>query len=124
LHSATPDLLSEIKSHQVQLSIDDFGTGYSSLSYLHHFPIDALKIDRSFTNLIDAENKNCEIVKTIITLAHSLGIKAIAEGVETSEQLTQLRNLGCDAAQGYFFSHPINSQLAEALLLQFDPAPQ
>jgi EAL domain-containing protein (putative c-di-GMP-specific phosphodiesterase class I) len=83
-----------------------------------------LKIDRSFTNLIDAENKNCEIVKTIITLAHSLGIKAIAEGVETSEQLTQLRNLGCDAAQGYFFSHPINSQLAEALLLQFDPAPQ
>ncbi len=112
----TIELLSEIKAQKIQLSIDDFGTGYSSLSYLHRFPIDALKIDHSFVSPIDAEGNNCEIVNTIITLAHSLGIKAIAEGVETSHQLTQLRNLGCDEAQGYFFSKPVNCQLAEALL--------
>ncbi len=112
----TIELLGWIKAQQVQLSIDDFGTGYSSLSYLHRFPIDALKIDRSFVSLIDAEGKNGEIVKTIITLAHSLGIKAIAEGVETPYQLTHLRNLGCQAAQGYFFSKPANVDLAESII--------
>ncbi|MCU0533326.1 MAG: EAL domain-containing protein [Hydrococcus sp. Prado102] len=112
----TIELLGEIKAQKIQLSIDDFGTGYSSLSYLHRFPIDALKIDRSFVSPIDADGNNCEIVNTIITLAHSLGITAIAEGVETSHQLTHLRNLGCDEAQGYFFSKPVNSHLAEALL--------
>jgi diguanylate cyclase (GGDEF)-like protein len=114
----TIELLYGIKAQKVQLSIDDFGTGYSSLSYLHRFPIDALKIDRSFVSPIDADGNNCEIVNTIITLAHSLGIKAIAEGVETSHQLTQLRKLGCDEAQGYFFSKPVNSQLAEAFLFK------
>lgn len=112
----TIELLCGIKAQNVQLSIDDFGTGYSSLSYLHRFPIDALKIDRSFVSLIDAEGKNGEIVKTIITLAHSLGIKAIAEGVETPHQLTHLRNLGCQAAQGYFFAKPVNLQLAESII--------
>jgi diguanylate cyclase (GGDEF)-like protein len=112
----TIELLFGIKAQKVQLSIDDFGTGYSSLSYLHRFPIDALKIDRSFVSPIDANGKNCEIVKTIITLAHSLGIKAIAEGVETTHQLTHLRKLGCDEAQGYFFSKPLNSQSAETWL--------
>ena len=112
----TIELLSQIKEQNVQLSIDDFGTGYSSLSYLHRFPIDALKIDRSFVIPIDAEGKNCEIVKIIITLAHALGIKAIAEGVETSHQLTVLKKLGCDEAQGYFFGKPVNSELAEAIL--------
>lgn len=112
----TIELLCGIKAQQVQLSIDDFGTGYSSLSYLHRFPVDALKIDRSFVNLIDAEGKNGEIVKTIITLAHSLGIKAIAEGVETLHQLTHLRNLGCEAAQGYWFSKPVNWQSAESII--------
>lgn len=114
----TIELLGEIKAQKVQLSIDDFGTGYSSLSYLHRFPIDALKIDRSFVSPIDADGNNCEIVNTIITLAHSLGIKAIAEGVETAHQLAQLRKLGCDEAQGYFFSKPVNSQLAEAFLVK------
>nr|WP_245817487.1 GGDEF domain-containing phosphodiesterase [Hydrococcus rivularis] len=112
----TIELLGGIKAQKIQLIIDDFGTGYSCLSYLHRFPIDALKIDRSFVSSIDAQGNNCEIVKTIITLAHSLGIKAIAEGVETSYQLAQLRNLGCDEAQGYFFSQPVNCHLAEALL--------
>jgi diguanylate cyclase (GGDEF)-like protein len=113
----TVNLLSEIKALDAQLSIDDFGTGYSSLSYLHSLPIDALKIDRSFVDSIDTDRKDYEIVKTIITLAHSLDIKAIAEGVETPEQLTQLENLGCDEAQGYFFSEPINCQLVESLLI-------
>jgi diguanylate cyclase (GGDEF)-like protein len=113
----TIELLHQIKQQQVQLSIDDFGTGYSSLSYLHRFPVDTLKIDRSFVNLINAEGHNCEIVKTIITLAHSLKMKAIAEGVETPSQVTHLKNLGCDAAQGYFFSKPLNLQLAESIIV-------
>ncbi|AFZ34712.1 response regulator receiver modulated diguanylate cyclase/phosphodiesterase [Stanieria cyanosphaera PCC 7437] len=112
----TIELLTQIKEQKIQLSIDDFGTGYSSLSYLHRFPIDTLKIDRSFVSLINAEGENCEIVKTIITLAHSLGMKAIAEGVETPHQVTHLSKLGCEAAQGYFFSKPLNLQLAESII--------
>ncbi|MGL4882794.1 MAG: EAL domain-containing protein [Waterburya sp.] len=112
----TIELLHQIKQQQVQLSIDDFGTGYSSLSYLHRFPVDTLKIDRSFVSLINAEGSNCEIVKTIITLAHSLGMQAIAEGVETPHQITHLSNLGCEAAQGYFFAKPLNRPLAESLI--------
>ncbi|BAU64596.1 response regulator receiver modulated diguanylate cyclase/phosphodiesterase [Stanieria sp. NIES-3757] len=112
----TIELLTQIKQQNIQLSIDDFGTGYSSLSYLHRFPIDTLKIDRSFVSLINAEGENCEIVKTIITLAHSLGMKAIAEGVEMPHQVTHLSRLGCEAAQGYFFSKPLNLQLAESII--------
>lgn len=109
----TIQILSQIQEQDVQLSIDDFGTGYSSLSYLNHFPVNTLKVDRSFVNLIDSQAENCEIVKTIIMLAHSLGMKAIAEGVETASQSTYLRNLGCEAAQGYFFSKPLPVKLAE-----------
>jgi diguanylate cyclase (GGDEF)-like protein len=112
----TIELLTQIKQLQVQLSIDDFGTGYSSLSYLHRFPVDTLKIDRSFVSQITAEGNNCEIVKTIVTLAHSLGMKAIAEGVETSHQATHLTNLGCEAAQGYFFAKPLNQVDAELII--------
>lgn len=112
----TIKLLSEIKAQNIQLSIDDFGTGYSSLSYLHRFPIDGLKIDRSFVSPIVADDANHEIVRTIILLAHSLGIKAIAEGVETREQLTQLKTFGCDEAQGYFFAKPVDSQVAESII--------
>jgi diguanylate cyclase (GGDEF)-like protein len=112
----TIELLAQLKQQKIQLSIDDFGTGYSSLSYLHSFPIDALKIDRSFVSGIDTESKNSQIVQTIITLAHSLGIKAIAEGVETPAQLARLKNLGCDEAQGYLFSKPVSAQQAEAMV--------
>jgi diguanylate cyclase (GGDEF)-like protein len=112
----TIELLDAIKAQQVQLSIDDFGTGYSSLSYLHRFPIDALKIDRSFVSPMDTEGNNREIVNTIITLAHSLGMKAIAEGVETQTQLEQLQHLGCDEAQGYFIAEPLWDQQVEAIL--------
>lgn len=113
----TLELLSQIKEKKVQLSLDDFGTGYSCLSYLHRFPIDTLKIDRSFVNMINSEGENSAITKTIITLAYSLGMKSIAEGVETASQFTHLRDLGCEAAQGYFFDKPLNSQLAESVIL-------
>jgi diguanylate cyclase (GGDEF)-like protein len=113
----TIELLHQIKRQKVQLSIDDFGTGYSSLSYLHRFPIDTLKIDRSFVSSINMKGKNCEIVRTIITLAHSLGMKAIAEGVETPHQVTYLRNFGCEAAQGYLFAKPLDLKLAEAAIV-------
>jgi EAL domain-containing protein (putative c-di-GMP-specific phosphodiesterase class I) len=112
----TLNLLSQIKGYDVQISIDDFGTGYSSLSYLHRFPIDTLKIDRSFVDQMDANRENSEIVKTIITLAHVLEMEAIAEGVETPEQVDRLKALGCEAVQGYFFSKPISAQAATDLL--------
>jgi EAL domain-containing protein (putative c-di-GMP-specific phosphodiesterase class I) len=109
-------MLEKLRARNIQVCIDDFGTGYSSLSYLHRLPIDALKIDRSFVSCINSEDKNGEIVNTILTLAHALAIKAIAEGVETPYQLSQLRNLGCDEAQGYFFSPPVNCERAETFL--------
>jgi diguanylate cyclase (GGDEF)-like protein/PAS domain S-box-containing protein len=109
----TLDTLSQIKNRKIQLSIDDFGTGYSSLSYLHRFPIDSLKIDRSFVHRMSCDRENFEIVQTIITLAHALEIDVIAEGVETTEQFDRLKNLGCEFAQGYFFSKPMDSKSAE-----------
>jgi diguanylate cyclase (GGDEF)-like protein len=103
-------LLGQLKSRQIQLSIDDFGTGYSSLAYLQSFPIDTLKIDRSFINGIEQQEKNLDITRTIITLAHSLELDVIAEGVETTEQLEILRSLGCEYGQGYLFSRPLDQQ--------------
>jgi EAL domain-containing protein (putative c-di-GMP-specific phosphodiesterase class I) len=91
----------------VQLHVDDFGTGYSSLSHLHRFPIDALKVDRSFVISMGESDENMEIVRTIIALAHNLKLKTVAEGVETRGALEQLKKLGCDFAQGYFFSRPM-----------------
>jgi diguanylate cyclase (GGDEF)-like protein len=102
----TTKVLNDLRGLGVQLSIDDFGTGYSSLSYLHRFPIDTLKIDRSFVMRMTATGENSEIVRTIITLAKNLEMEVIAEGVETVEQLEQLRELGCRYAQGYLFSKP------------------
>lgn len=109
--------LSQIKALGVQLSIDDFGTGYSSLSRLHRFPIDELKIDRSFVSKIGAGKGNLEITETILTLANKLGMNAIAEGIETAEQLEHLRGLNCAYGQGYFFSQPLPSQAAEELII-------
>jgi len=109
-------ILSQLRQMGIQLYMDDFGTGYSSLSYLHHFPIDTLKIDRSFVSRKSVDDDNSEIVKTIITLAHNLRIKVSAEGVETTEQLDLLRALKCEYAQGYFFSKPLDGKAAEALI--------
>jgi len=94
----------------IQLSIDDFGTGYSSLSYLKRFPVDYLKIDRSFVDGIPHDNDDVSIVESIIALSRKLGIKTIAEGVENQEQLSFLRNEGCDGVQGYLLSHPQGEQ--------------
>lgn len=113
---AATALLKELKTLGVQLLIDDFGTGYSSLSYLHRFPIDTMKIDQSFVNRIGVDHESEEIVRAIVMLAHNLGMNVIAEGVETLEQVTQLKTLGAEYGQGYFFSKPLNSQASEALL--------
>ncbi|MEG4516793.1 EAL domain-containing protein [Microcoleus sp. AT9b-C5] len=116
-------VLAELKGRNIRLSIDDFGTGYSSLSYLHRFPLDTLKIDRSFVSRLGAvENGDdggqpLQIVRAIVTLAHNLGLNAIAEGVETGEQLAQLRELDCELAQGYWFSKPLDSSAVTEMLI-------
>jgi len=113
-------MLSELRALGVELSIDDFGTGYSSLSYLHRFPINTLKIDRSFVMRMTDNAENGEIVRTIITLARSLDMNVVAEGVETQVQLEQLRMLDCDFGQGYLFSRPANIEAASQLLADVD----
>jgi PAS domain S-box-containing protein len=110
-------VLSQLKELGVHLSIDDFGTGYSSLSRLQGFPVDTLKIDRSFISRIDSDSKTDEMVRIIIMLAHNLGLKVVAEGAETAEQVKQLKQLQCELAQGYFFARPGDHAAAEALLM-------
>ncbi len=107
-------LLDRIQSRGIQLSIDDFGTGYSSLSYLHRFPIDTLKIDRSFVSRIGTDGESLGIVEAIVTLAKQLGMNAIAEGIETPSQLKQLRSLSCQWGQGYLFAKPMDARTIEA----------
>ncbi len=103
-------LLKRLKALGVQLSIDDFGTGYSSLSYLHRFPVNTLKIDRSFVGRIGEAAENIEIVRTVISLAENMGMEVVAEGVETLSQLAQLRKLKCQYGQGYLFSRPVDAE--------------
>lgn len=109
MHSdeSTRSKLKRIKQLGIQLCIDDFGTGYSSLSYLYRFPIDTIKIDRSFIQQLDQRNNHLEIVAAIAVLAHKLGMNVVAEGVETPEQLNYLRQIGCEQVQGFLFSMPI-----------------
>jgi len=114
--SAAVEMLLQIKSLGVQLSIDDFGTGYSSLSYLHRFPLDALKIDSSFTKAVGQGGDSMEIVRTILPMANSLRLNVIAEGVETAEQLAILRKLHCEYAQGYYSSKPVTADEAGVML--------
>jgi EAL domain-containing protein (putative c-di-GMP-specific phosphodiesterase class I) len=113
---STISTLRELRDLGVRLSIDDFGTGYSSLSYLKRFPIDFLKIDRSFVDGLSKDPEDAVIVSGIITLAHTLGMQVIAEGVESAEQLAQLRGLGCDLAQGNYFSEHLPAEAVSALL--------
>jgi EAL domain-containing protein (putative c-di-GMP-specific phosphodiesterase class I) len=98
------------------LSIDDFGTGYSSLSYLHRFPVNTLKIDRSFIGRMRKGDENAEIVRTICTLANNLGMEVVAEGVETREQLELLQSLKCQYGQGFLFSRPVSAEKATDLV--------
>lgn len=115
-NSKTLEIIAKLKSYHIGLSIDDFGTGYSSLSYLHRFPLDTLKIDQSFIKNIGQNSRETEIVLAIISLAHNLGMDVVAEGVETPEQLDQLRQFGCEYGQGYLFSKPMSATVTEALL--------
>ncbi len=108
--------LEQIRERKIYLSLDDFGTGYSCLSYLHRFPINTLKIDRSFVSFMSSDIENIEIVNTIIMLAHSLGMDAIAEGIETVEQCDRLKALGCELGQGYLFDKPLELQAVAKLL--------
>jgi diguanylate cyclase (GGDEF)-like protein/PAS domain S-box-containing protein len=109
-------LLQQLRALGIELAIDDFGTGYSSLSYLHRLPVNALKIDKSFVKGMVEKRDHAEIVKTILTLARSLGIRVVAEGVETLEQLAELSRLHCDAGQGFLFSKPVGAEAAEQML--------
>jgi EAL domain-containing protein (putative c-di-GMP-specific phosphodiesterase class I) len=109
-------MLSELTALGVGISIDDFGTGYSSLSYLHRLPISNLKIDRSFVNSMSQNKESFEIVRTIITLAQSLNLTIVAEGIETNDQLEMLRALSCEYGQGHFFSKALTVEWAASLL--------
>lgn len=109
-------MFQELRERQIQLSIDDFGTGYSSLSYLHSFPLNILKIDRSFVQRMTGSSEGVGLVPLIINIAHSLGLTVVAEGIETPEQLAQLKMLNCDFGQGYLFSQPLTTEQATELL--------
>ncbi len=109
-------VLSEIRKLGAQVYLDDFGTGYSSLSYLHGLPIDAIKIDRTFVSSIDTDDKNLRLVRTILTLAEIVGVRAEAEGISTAEQLKELRALNCEQGQGYLFSAPITADAVKDVL--------
>jgi EAL domain-containing protein (putative c-di-GMP-specific phosphodiesterase class I) len=111
-----------LKRLGVRLSIDDFGTGYSSLSYLRRFPMDTLKIDRSFVKNLASNPENVEIVRTIMSLARSLGMDVVAEGAETADEIALLKALDCDFSQGYFFSKPVDSEQADNLLREMAPS--
>jgi diguanylate cyclase (GGDEF)-like protein len=108
--------LRRLRDAEIQLHVDDFGTGYSSLSYLCRFPIHTLKVDRSFVRQMTYSGENMEVVRTIVQLARNLGHGVIAEGVETEGQLALLQNLGCDLAQGYLISRPLDPVRAAALV--------
>jgi diguanylate cyclase (GGDEF)-like protein len=108
--------LRRLKELGVELQLDDFGTGYSSLSYLHRFPVDALKIDRSFVSRIGPDGANSEIARAIVTMAHSLKMSVVAEGVETEAQAAKLRSLACEYGQGYLFAGALDVAGAESLI--------
>jgi len=112
-------MLKELDALGVRLHIDDFGTGYSSLGYLHRFPVDALKIDRTFVGQMAADGD--ALVRTILTLARNLGIQAVAEGVETAAQMRALRGLGCELAQGHHFGRAIGARETTALIAAARP---
>jgi EAL domain-containing protein (putative c-di-GMP-specific phosphodiesterase class I) len=109
-------LLGELKQMGIRIAIDDFGTGYSSLAYLKRFPINTVKIDRSFVADVPRDPTNTAITQAIIAMTHSLGLKVTAEGVETAEQVSFLREQGCEEMQGYYFSRPLPLAEATAIL--------
>lgn len=114
------DLLDGLRQLGINIAIDDFGTGYSSMSYLRRLPVEYLKLDQSFIGRLPDSKADAHIMYSIIELAHRLGIRVVAEGIETEEQFVQLRDWGCDEAQGYFFEHPVSSAEFERMLAEGD----
>jgi EAL domain-containing protein (putative c-di-GMP-specific phosphodiesterase class I) len=112
---AAVNALERLRALGVHLSVDDFGTGYSSLAYLRRFPVDALKVDRSFVAGLGRDPEDSAIVEAVVSMAHSLGLSVIAEGVETDGQLARLRDLGCELAQGFYFAAPVPSSALDRL---------
>ena len=113
---ATTVLLESLKQLGVQVHMDDFGTGYSSLSYLHQLPLDGLKVDRAFVSRMDHDERSRQLVHTVLQLARSIGLVAVAEGVTTQAQLTELRRLECEFGQGFLFSAPLDPGALRELL--------
>jgi EAL domain-containing protein (putative c-di-GMP-specific phosphodiesterase class I) len=111
------DVLGRLKDLGVQVAVDDFGTGYSNLAYLKRFPMDMLKVDKSFVNGLGEKPEDTAIVEAVISLARALGLRTVAEGIETSGQLERLRDLGCELGQGYYFSRALPADEASALLV-------
>jgi EAL domain-containing protein (putative c-di-GMP-specific phosphodiesterase class I) len=114
--ASTLSTLHRLKELGVRLALDDFGTGYSSLTYVRRFPIDTLKIDRSFIDGIVGSSEDEAIVTAVLSMGKALGVHVVAEGVETEEQAARLRTLGCKLAQGYLFSRPVSPDAARDLL--------
>jgi EAL domain-containing protein (putative c-di-GMP-specific phosphodiesterase class I) len=114
--AATLGTLNRLKELGVELALDDFGTGYSSLTYVRRFPIDTLKIDRSFIDGIVGSNEDEAIVTAVLSMGRALGVHVVAEGVETEEQAARLSKLGCALAQGYLFSRPVAPEAVAGLL--------
>jgi EAL domain-containing protein (putative c-di-GMP-specific phosphodiesterase class I) len=112
----TVEILAKLQTLGIQIQVDDFGMGYSSLSYLSRFPLNALKIDRSFINALEKDSSHVKIVQAIVTMTHGLGMEVIAEGVENENQLDQLAELGCESVQGYLIARPMDPERAGALL--------
>jgi diguanylate cyclase (GGDEF)-like protein/PAS domain S-box-containing protein len=119
----TATMVAQVGELGVDLYIDDFGTGYSSLSYLTRFPLKVLKVDRCFVSRITADPRSAVIARTVVTLAHSLGLGALAEGIETEQQLLLLRDLGCEFGQGFLFSRPVAAESAPSFIGQVLPRP-
>jgi EAL domain-containing protein (putative c-di-GMP-specific phosphodiesterase class I) len=115
IHASRPVLL-ELRRMGVRVALDDFGTGYSSLTHLSDLPIDTIKIDQSFVSEMCVRNQDALIIEAVVTLAHSLGMSTIAEGVETPAQLADLRSSGCDSVQGYLLSRPTTAEQVPAML--------
>ncbi len=113
---ATVNALKGLKAAGIHIAIDDFGTGYSALSYLKHYPIDSLKLDRSFVSGLGHNLEDTAIIHAVVAFAKILNLKVVAEGIETAEQLAQLRDFGCNWGQGFFFAKPLPSAAARQLL--------
>jgi EAL domain-containing protein (putative c-di-GMP-specific phosphodiesterase class I) len=111
---AAIETMHRLRSMGIQIHIDDFGTGYSSLSYLHRFPIDAIKIDRTFINKLSADGKNKEIIQSILSLASGMHFDVIAEGVEMNHQLVNMQNMQCQFGQGFLISMPMDPTAIDA----------